>query len=90
MGSYVELKKEKLKSGTKYAFTLRYTDIYGETKQYTSKGYDTKKEAELEQAKFQIKVAENKINSSNVTFNQIFIEYLEYRKKDMKVQSLKN
>ena len=85
----MSIKKRKLKSGTKYAFTLRYTDIYGETKQYTSRGYDTKKEAELEQAKFQIKVAENKINSSNVTFNQIFIEYLEYRKKDMKVQSLK-
>ena len=85
----MSIKKRKLKSGTKYAFTLRYTNIYGETKQYTSRGYDTKKEAELEQAKFQIKVAENKINSSNVTFNQIFVEYLEYRKKDMKVQSLK-
>ena len=85
----MSIKKKKLKSGIKYAFTMRYTNIYGETKQYTSKGYDTKKEAELEQAKFQIKVSENKINSSNITFNQIFIEYLEYRKKDMKVQSLK-
>lgn len=85
----MSIKKKQLKSGIKYAFTLRYTDIYGETKQYTSRGYDTKKEAELEQAKFQIKVAENKVNSSNVTFNQIFIEYIEYRKKDMKVQSIK-
>ena len=50
--------------------------------------YDTKKEATEEEAKFRIKVAENKVNSSNLTFNQIFTEYIEYRSKDMKVQSL--
>ena len=84
----MSIKKKQLKSGIKYCFTLRYTDIFGNTKQYTSKGYDTKKEATEEEAKFRIKVAENKVNSSNLTFNQIFIEYLEYRSKDMKVQSL--
>lgn len=85
----MSIKKKQLKSGIKYAFTLRYTDIYGDTKQYTSKGYDTKKEAELEEAKFRIKVEENKITTSNITFKQIFIEYLEYIKKDIKPQSLK-
>lgn len=85
----MSIKKKQLKSGVKYAFTLRYTDIYGDTKQYTSKGYDTKKEAELEEAKFRIKVEENKITTSNITFKQIFIEYLEYIKKDIKPQSLK-
>ena len=85
----MSIKKKQLKSGVKYAFTLRYTDIYGDTKQYTSKGYDTKKEAELEEAKFRIKVEENKITTSNITFKQVFIEYLEYIKKDIKPQSLK-
>jgi hypothetical protein len=85
----MSIKKKQLKSGVKYAFTLRYTNIYGDTKQYTSKGYDTKKEAELEEAKFRIKVEENKITTSNITFKQIFIEYLEYIKKDIKPQSLK-
>ena len=85
----MSIKKKQLKSGVKYAFTLRYTDIYGDIKQYTSKGYDTKKEAELEEAKFRIKVEENKITTSNITFKQIFIEYLEYIKKDIKPQSLK-
>jgi len=85
----MSIKKKQLKTGIKYAFTLRYTDIYGDTKQYTSKGYDTKKEAELEEAKFRIKVEENKITTSNITFKQIFIEYLEYIKKDIKPQSLK-
>lgn len=84
----MSFKKRATKDGVKYSFTLRYTDIFGNTKQYTSKGYDTKKEAELEQAKFRLKVQENKIGSSNLTFNQIFQEYIEYRKKDMKTQSI--
>ncbi len=84
----MSIKKKKLKSGVKYCFTLRYTDVFGSTKQYTSKGYDTKKEATDEEARFRIKVAENKVNSSNVTFDQIFNEYIEYRSKDMKLQSL--
>lgn len=85
----MSIKKKQLKTGVKYCFTLRYTDIYGTTKQYTSKGYDTKKEAEIEEAKFRIKAKENKINSSNITFKQVSQEYLEYRSKSVKVQSLK-
>lgn len=57
----MSIKKKTLKSGIKYSFTLRYKDIYGNTKQYTSKGYNTKREAELEEAKFRIKIQEKKI-----------------------------
>lgn len=85
----MSLKKKKTKEGIKYCFTLRYKDIFGNVKQYTSKGYDTQKEAKQEEAKFRIKVEENKINNTNLTFNQIFQEYIEYRKKDMKIQSIK-
>ena len=85
----MSIKKKQLKSGVKYSFTLRYTDIYGNTKQYTSKGYDTKKEAELEEARFRIKAKENKISASNITFKNLFLEYIEYRRKDIKLQSLK-
>ena len=85
----MSIKKRSTKGGTKYSFTLRYTDIFGNTKQYTSKGYDTKKEAELEEARFRVKVQENKVSSSSVTFDDIFLEYIEYRKKDMKIQSIK-
>ena len=84
----MSIKKKQLKSGIKYCFTLRYADITGNTKQYTSKGYDTKKEAELEEAKFRLKVNENKVSASTLTFNQIFQEYIEYRSKDIKPQSL--
>ena len=85
----MSIKKKQLKSGTKYCFTLRYNDIYGTTKQYTSKGYDTKKEAELEEAKFRIKIQENKVSTSNITFKQVELEYLEEHKKNIKVQTLK-
>lgn len=85
----MSIKKKQLKDGIKYSFTLRYTDIFGNTKQYTSKGYDTKKEAELEEAKFRIKVQENKISFSNITFKDTFQEYIEYKGKDMKKQSIK-
>ena len=32
------IRKKILKSGVKYSFTLRYTDVFGNVKQYSSKG----------------------------------------------------
>ena len=84
----MSIKKKQLKSGTKYCFTLRYKDLYGNTKQYTSMGYDTPKEAKLEEAKYRIKLADNKISASNITFQQIEIEYLDHIKDTIKIQSL--
>lgn len=84
----MSIKKKQLKSGIKYSYTLRYKDIYGNTKQYTSKGYDTKKEAELEEAKFRIKIQEKKISFNNITFDDVFKEYIEYKSKSVKVQTL--
>lgn len=76
------------KDGRQYVFTLRYKDIYGTNKQYTSMRYKTKREAELEEARYKIKISENKVNATNLTFSQLFLEYVEYRKKDMKLQSI--
>lgn len=84
----MSIKKKTLKSGVKYSFTLRYKDIYGNTKQYTSKGYDTKREAELEEAKFRIKIQEKKISLNNITFKDVYLEYIEYKSKVVKLQTL--
>ncbi len=84
----MSIKKKTLKSGIKYSFTLRYKDIYGNTKQYTSKGYNTKKEAELEEAKFRIKIQEKKISLNNITFNDVYQEYIDYKSKLVKLQTL--
>ena len=84
----MSIKKKTLKSGIKYSFTLRYKDIYGNTKQYTSKGYNTKREAELEEAKFRIKIQEKKISLNNITFMDVYQEYIEYKSKLVKLQTL--
>lgn len=84
----MSIKKKMLKSGIKYSFTLRYKDIYGNTKQYTSKGYNTKREAELEEAKFRIKVQEKKITFTSITFKDVYQEYIEYKSKLVKLQTL--
>ena len=84
----MSIKKKTLKSGIKYSFTLRYKDIYGNTKQYTSKGYNTKREAELEEAKFRIKIQEKKTSFTNITFNDVYQEYIEYKSKLVKLQTL--
>ena len=84
----MSIKKKTLKSGIKYSFTLRYKDIYGNTKQYTSKGYNTKREAELEEAKFRIKIQEKKTTFINITFKDIYQEYIEYKSKLVKLQTL--
>ena len=84
----MSIKKKTLKSGIKYSFTLRYKDIYGNIKQYTSKGYDTKREAELEEAKFRINIQEKKVSFSNITFDDVFNEYIEYKTKMIKLQTI--
>ena len=84
----MSIKKKTLKSGIKYSFTLRYKDIYGNTKQYTSKGYNTKREAELEEAKFRIKIQEKKTTFTSITFNDVYQEYIEYKSKLVKLQTL--
>lgn len=84
----MSIKKKQLKSGIKYSFTLRYKDIYGNTKQYTSKGYNTKREAELEEAKFRIKIQEKKTTFTSITFKDVYQEYIEYKSKLVKLQTL--
>lgn len=85
----MSIRTKKTKDGVQYAFTFRYKDIFGNTKQYTSKGYPNRKQAVIEESKKRIELLENKNSTFNLTFNQIFQEYREYRKQDMKIQSIK-
>ena len=78
------IKRDSTKDGRQYSFSVRYKDIYGNNKRYTSVRFKTKKEALEQEAKFRIKVAEGKVLSSNKTFKEIFLEYHEYIKKDIK------
>jgi integrase len=81
-------KREPTKDGRKYVFVIRYKDIYGKTVQYQSKRFATAKEAKEQEAIYRLKVSENKINRSNVTFKDIKLEYYEYMKPKLKPQTL--
>ena len=81
-------KRTPTKDGRKYVFIIRYKDIYGKTIQYQSPRYMTAKEAKEQEAIYRLKVSENKINRSNVTFKDIELEYYEYMKSKIKPQSI--
>lgn len=69
--------KKKTKDGRQYFFRIKYKDIFGEWHDYTSPKYKAKPEAINEEAKYRIKISEQKANTSNVTFKDIFNEYIE-------------
>jgi len=81
-------KRTPTKDGRKYVFVIRYKDIYGKTVQYQSPRYATAKEAKEQEAIYRLKIVENKINRSNVTFKDIMREYYEYMKPKLKPQSI--
>ena len=81
--------KKKTKDGRQYFFRIKYKDIFGKTRDYTSPKYKTSKEATNEEAKYRINVAEQKTNTSNVTFKDIFNEYIEDKARKVKKITLK-
>ena len=70
-------KRTPTKDGRCYSFYVRYKDLYGKTKMYTSGKFKTRKEAELEQAKFKIAIANKKVNISSITFNEVFSQFIK-------------
>ena len=81
-------KRTPTKDGRKYVFRIKYKDIYGKTIQYESQKYATAKEAKEQEAIYRLKISENKINRSNITFKDIKLEYYEYMKSKIKPQSI--
>lgn len=80
--------KTPTKDGRSYFFRIKYKDILGEIHDYNSQKFKTKKEAENEEAIYRIKVANQETHTSSATFKQIFSEYLVYKSKYIKKQSV--
>lgn len=77
---------EKTKDGRQFYFKASYKDLRGNLKQYKSKKYTTKKEAELEEALFITK----KTNTNRTKFEIVALDYfkdLTARKKASTVYS---
>lgn len=81
--------KTPTKDGRIYYFRIKYKDVFGKTHDYSSQKYFTLKEAKEEEAKFRIKVFTKATTSSTITLNQVFNEYLNYKKKELKAQSIR-
>lgn len=80
--------KNPTKDGRQYFFRIKYKDIFGEWHDYTSPKFKNQKEAKDEEARYRIRITEQKTNTSNVTFDQIFYEFLEDKKMKVKKQTL--
>ena len=75
------------KDGRKYFFRIKYKDIFGEYHDYSSQKYKTMKEAKEEEARYRIKIQEQKAYTSNVTIDMVFNEYIEDKKSKVKKQT---
>jgi len=79
-------KGTKTKDGRSYYFRKKYKDIFGMQKDYTSRKYLTKHEAEEEEAKFILKVKE--VSSVNITLKEAYTLYRNELSHNVKKQTL--
>ena len=80
--------KNPTKDGRKYYFRIKYKDIFGVTHDYSSQKFKRRIDAINEEAKYRIKVSNQEVCTSNITFHQIFLEYKENLSKKIKKQTM--
>lgn len=80
-------KGTKTKDGRSFYFRKKYKDIFNMQKDYTSRKYLTKHEAEEEEAKFIITI-KDKVSSSNVTLKEIYYLFRNDLSNKVKKQTL--
>lgn len=74
--------------GRQYYFRIKYKDLYGNTKDYSSKKYLTKKEATSAEAFFRANYLDQKMSVANLTLETIYELYIEKIKSNVKIQSI--
>lgn len=79
--------KNATKDGRQYYFRIKYKDIFGVAHDYSSPKFKNKRDAENEEALYRIKIANQETTISNVTFEQIFNEYIISLSKNVKPQT---
>ena len=83
------VKLKPTKDGRQYSFKVRYTALDGSNKQYLSKKYALKKEAQEAERQFLLTLTE-KVNKPTMTFKDLFIELDSYKKNTIKITSYEN
>lgn len=85
MAVYQEKDKSKwTKDGRKWYFITYYTDIYGVRKRKKSKMFITKSEAQEAERDFLIETKTTSTTDYNITFKEVFDEWLLYKKTQVK------
>lgn len=80
--------KKITKDGRQYFFRIKYRDLFGQIHDYSSPKFKTKKEAEIEEARYKIKVNNKEAFVSNITIEQAYNEMIENKKNKVKKQTL--
>jgi len=80
-------KKEWTKDGRKWIFYTRYKDLSGKTKQYKSKKYKTKPEAQEAERLFFLELDKYRPDN-NMTFKELYTAFYEYQKDKVKETTL--
>ena len=76
------------KDGRKYYFRVKYKDILGNVKDYSSKKFKLKKEAEHEERLFKLNIEKQSASAVTITFSDIYAEYMVRHSKEIKKQSV--
>lgn len=77
--------KRKIKNKIRYQARINYVDSFGKYKTKNSKLFETKAEAEREEARLRIEL--NKVESNSLTFDELYTSYNEYQKDKVRVQT---
>ena len=79
--------KEWTKDGRKWIFYTRYKDLFGNVKQYKSKKYFTKKEAQEAERVFFLNLDKYRPDN-NMTFKDLYLAFYEYQEDKVKETTL--
>lgn len=78
----------KTKDGRSWYFRIKYKDIYGKTKDYSSPKYLLRSEALDAESKYRLSLHLIENNNCSKTFNDLFLEYQLKRRNEIKQQTL--
>lgn len=81
-------KGKPTKDGREYYFRVKYKDLLGNVKDYSSKKFKLKKEAEHEERLFKLNIEKQTTPSISLTFSDIYDEYMLKHSKEIKPQSV--
>jgi len=80
-------KKKWTKDGRSWYFDTYYLDMYGNKKEKKSKYYRLRKEAEAAERKFLEKIDTTDIEENDPTFESVYTEWFEFKRKSLKSTS---